>query len=800
MANSSPFIPSDPLFPQQWHLHNTGTTPGSIPGHDINVLSVWPDYSGKGRLIGVMDDGIDLTHPDLIANYRPELAWDTTLDVPGGGARRPDDNHGTAVSGLIAAAANNGIGGVGVAWGAEFTMYRMSVDPEDAQDGISNFLITTRKMLEAGVEIANNSWGDEEPFGMPGENQVVFHGAARQLAGYGRDNLGTVILFAAGNERQIGQDTNAGVTTSMPWVITVAASNQAGGIAGYSTPGASILITAPGSYAPYSIVTTDRQGTEGYNQLPGTAGDYTDTPKSHFSGTSAATPIASGVVALMLEANRGLGYRDVQEILAYSARRATFLDRDYDKAYNGSRDWNGGALLVSHDFGYGHIDAHAAVRLAESWMKVGTMSNLVAEQGHLDRSELTAEAGAQATAFASFPADYRVEQMSITFSMETDALEAVTLELVSPNGTVSRLINNPQPIFDPNHGGFVPLPTRFDYTVTTVLNWGENLGGSWVVKLGNGSAHATVRMTDLSITAYTAGDAGRNGTQIFTDEFARFVDEDATRSTIDPANGAILNAAAVTGDVRFDLESGVSWIGGTTVTLADSGGFRHLVSGDGHDILIGNGQNNILMAGRGNNHVDGEAGLDVLRLIGDYANYTVERHGDVVTVQSNTLWGGGIDAVYNVELLQFADRVVLTHTPGKVGPDLFDEISYMMQNPDVANFYITGRIADLHEHYTTYGVHEGRNPNSLFDERWYLEHNADVAETVANGGLVNGFEHYLNWGWREGRAPSAWMDVTAYLRDNPDVAAAQMNPLQHYLMWGLEEGRVITAVSPDMWV
>jgi len=78
----------------------------------------------------------------------------------------------------------------------------------------------------------------------------------------------------------------------------------------------------------------------------------------------------------MLEANKGLGYRDIQEILAYSSSRATFLDREVDRAFNGSKDWNGGALLASHDFGYGHIDAHAAVRMAESWMKTSVVGNL----------------------------------------------------------------------------------------------------------------------------------------------------------------------------------------------------------------------------------------------------------------------------------------------------------------------------------------------------------------------------------------------------------------------------------------
>src|SRR5690606_23366652 len=136
-----------------------------------------------------------------------------------------------------------------------------------------------------------------------------------------------ITTFSGGNERDVGLNTNYDPISSMPWVIVVAAGGQAGDVASYSTPGAGVLITAPGA-SPATIVTTDWQSVYGYNRRPGEEGNYTDREGTYFNGTSAAAPIASGVAALVLEANSGLGWRDVQEILAYSARRATFLDRD----------------------------------------------------------------------------------------------------------------------------------------------------------------------------------------------------------------------------------------------------------------------------------------------------------------------------------------------------------------------------------------------------------------------------------------------------------------------------------------
>lgn len=102
-------------------------------------------------------------------------------------------------------------------------------------------------------------------------------------------------------------------------------------------------------------MTTDRIGSYGYDVT-----DYT----SRFNGTSAATPIVSGVVALMLEANPNLGYRDVQEILALSARPIDAASPDWTT--NRANTWNGGGFRVSHDYGFGLVDATAAVRLAET--------------------------------------------------------------------------------------------------------------------------------------------------------------------------------------------------------------------------------------------------------------------------------------------------------------------------------------------------------------------------------------------------------------------------------------------------
>ncbi|MBB5216028.1 S8 family serine peptidase [Parapusillimonas granuli] len=800
MKKTSWTPPSDPLFPMQWHLHNTGTFPGSVAGFDINVLPVWPDYTGRGVIVGIMDDGMDETHPDLVHNYRRDLSWDVALDIPGAAVRQPGDEHGVAVTGLVAASANNGIGGVGVAWDAQIAAYRSLLLLTDTEPLLS-FTRAAAKMIDGGISVSVNSWGAMRwPFDKHAQ-QAAYWEPARAMAEDGRDGLGIVTFFAAGNDRLDKFNTNYDPTDNIPWAIIVAASNQRGDIAVYSTPGASVLVTAPGS-EPSAMVTTDRQGTDGYNKASGTAGDYTDRGDSFFNGTSAATPVAGGVAALMLQANPRLGYRDVQEILAYSSKRADFLDRGLDAAFNGARDWNGGALLGSHDFGFGHLDAHAAVRLAESWNKTSTYANLLLEQGSVAQHSLTIEAGQVQQASAYFARDHRVEQVTVTVDIEAPRLQHVVLELVSPDGTVSTLINRP-PVYvpDDDDDGSVPdpeLPAALNYTLNTVRNWGEDLNGEWTLRIRNDAGGETVRLKDWSILAYTAGQT-TGGSQIFTDEFARFAELQSGRATLDPSNGTTLNAAAVTSDVRFDLTTGISWLGDADLKLADPSGFRGLTSGDGDDILIGNGLDNILMAGRGNNHIDGAAGVDVVRLIGAKSDFSIARHENAISLQSLALSGGGTDVLYNVELLHFADQVVLSKQPSNLGPDLFDETGYLEQNPDVAAAVWAGHLSSGAEHYRQWGASEGRSPNALFNEKWYLAQNPDVAGALALGWLHSGYQHYQEYGWTEGRAPSAWMDGAGYLAKYTDVAEARLDPLAHYLLYGVNEGRTIAALDAGLW-
>ena len=183
----------------------------------------------------------------------------------------------------------------------------------------------------------------------------------------GRGGLGMTIVKSAGNSRSDLYDVNADDWTNDTRQVVVAAVDQNGFVSSYSSYGSAILVSAFGT--PGQVVTTDRVGGAGYG-----TGDFT----FGFNGTSAATPMVSGIASLMYEANAGLGWRDVQSILASSARHVGSAvgggiagSEKYNWNFNAAGTWNGGGQHFSNDYGYGLVDALAAVRLAETWLLGG---------------------------------------------------------------------------------------------------------------------------------------------------------------------------------------------------------------------------------------------------------------------------------------------------------------------------------------------------------------------------------------------------------------------------------------------
>ena len=587
-------LANDPLFSQQWHLLNTGQL-GGTPGMDLNVVKVWQEFTGAGVTVGVFEGGgVEYTHPDLINNY------DTTIDydvVGRDGDPFPslEESHATSVAGIIAAEANNGIGGVGVAHGATLASFRFAYDNLVSPVGDFRYY--------KDVDVANNSWGFIFQFADNFYHDPQFRSAKNAILDgvkLGRNGLGTAIVFAGGNSREEWGNTNYHNFKNSIHVTAVGALTNKGKASSYSTPGASILVSAFGSGDPGSIVTTDRTGSNGYS-----SGDYTKT----FNGTSAAVPQVSGVVALMLEANPNLGYRDIQEILAYSARQNDPTSTGWK--FNGAGNWNGGGLHVSHDYGFGLVDALAAVRLAESWQEQNTYANR--ETINHTKTANLAIPDNNTTGITS--------SMAIAGGLEIDSVEVdlnishtwssdLEVTLISPSGTESVLITEPMVV---SIGAIPDFNDSIVFRTSSTHYRGEDSGGTWKLRVRDlyGRYVGTLNSWKLIVTGDT--DLVNNNTYVYTNEFANFT-ADAARTTLQDSSGIdTINAAAITSNINLDLNSlSNNTLAGNTLTIGATTVIENAFGGDGADRILGNVKNNTLKGGRGNDFLSGRDGRDEL--------------------------------------------------------------------------------------------------------------------------------------------------------------------------------------------
>jgi len=566
------FIPSDTYFSYQWHLKNTGTA-----GIDINVTRVWDDYKGSGIKIGIIDDGFDLTHKDLAANFDTTSDYDFRYNdaTP---IYEAGDGHGTAVAGVIGAD-DNGTGMMGVASDAKMSGLRVSFAADSTFEMFENAMAAARNF-----DVVNNSWGFVGTFS-DNFNQSYMDGIeASMLAAIstGRHGLGTNIVFAAGNSATSGDNTNYHSMQNSAYTITVGAIDSTGKIGYFSTPGASVLVSAPG----VAIYTTDNTGNDGF-----VAGDYVGV-----SGTSFAAPIVSGVIALMLDANPNLGYRDVQEILAYSSRKIDPTSASWQT--NGANDINGTGLHFSHQYGFGLVDAYAAVRLAETWASgQGTYATLDTVTGSSTTLVRIPDATTYAASSISIAQDITIDRIEVTFDISHALSSQLDVILVSPTGTQSVLVDN------------ASVNTLPAFTFDTVADWGESSLGTWTLKVYDRVSGTTGTLNSWSIKFL--GDTNTpDDRYIFTDEFA--ATSKTTYTLTDLGGIDTINAAAVTASVIFDLASHAGNINGRAITLSATTTIENVYTGDGSDAVTGNTANNLINTGRGNDYIFGSAGQDTV--------------------------------------------------------------------------------------------------------------------------------------------------------------------------------------------
>lgn len=360
----------DPLFAQQWHLHNDGQSAfaqrGGVAGADLgmsNALAAGPD--GRGVKLAIVDSGLEICHPDLAGNVEPGKSFHFGFETNYGAS--PDDpfnpeifgDHGTSVAGIAAATANNGFGGRGVAPGISIRGFTPDSGEDDRE---AQFLASLGASEDApdsaSADIFNMSFGIDDPGVNASEDYLrLYQMGTSQL----RDGRGALYVKAAGNSfdscleeetphplsRELGcVSTNTDPEQNLPYLITVGGFNADDVKSSYSSAGANLWIVAPagedGIEQP-AIITTDQIGKQvGFSNSPMNSlgedhplnrdGDY----MSAFGGTSAATPAAAGAIAVVLSAHPELTWRDVKHVLASTARKIDPQHKEVRAAFKGT--------------------------------------------------------------------------------------------------------------------------------------------------------------------------------------------------------------------------------------------------------------------------------------------------------------------------------------------------------------------------------------------------------------------------------------------------------------------------------
>jgi len=456
-----PTDPSDPLFPYQWYLKNTGQNGGKVR-LDLNVEQAWAQgITGKNVTTAIMDDGVDYMHPDIINNYNARASYDFSSNDPFPYPRYTDDwfnSHGTRCAGEVAAAKDNDICGVGVAYNSMVAGIRMLDQPYMTD------LIEANSMGHQPdlIDIYSASWGPtDDGRTVDGPRNATMRAIVRGV-NEGRKGLGNIYVWASGDGGEDDDCNCDGYAASM-WTISINSAINTGENAHYDESCSSTLAS------------TFSNGAKDPNTGVATTDLYGKCTKTH-SGTSAAAPEAAGVFALALEANPLLTWRDMQHLTVLTSKRNSLFDSKNRFYWN----MNGVGLEFNHLFGFGVLDAGAMVALAKPWKSVPARFHCEAGSAFgparipMDKS-LFFTIDTNACAGKETEVNY-LEHVQAVVTLNSTRRGAVQIFMRSPMGTRSMILSE-RPNDDDNQDGFTKWPFMTTHT------WAEYPRGKWSLEL-----------------------------------------------------------------------------------------------------------------------------------------------------------------------------------------------------------------------------------------------------------------------------------------------------------------------------
>uniref|UniRef100_A0A6A7FR57 Neuroendocrine convertase 1-like n=1 Tax=Hirondellea gigas TaxID=1518452 RepID=A0A6A7FR57_9CRUS len=474
---------NDELVDHQWYIFDTRVK-SSLPKLDLGVLGAWQlGYTGQGVKVTILDDGIDYTHDDLKDNYDPSLSFDVNDDDDDPLPRQSDqvvNSHGTKCAGEVAMVANNGKCGVGVAFLASIGGVRML-------DGDVSDRVEAEALSHAieKADIASSSWGpmdDGKTVEGPGR---LTQEALKRGTQEGRGGKGTLFVWASGNGGLTNDNCNCDGYASSIYTISINSASQSNKFPWYGERCASTMASAysSGAYTDQKIISTD----------------VGNKCTSSFSGTSAAAPLTAGVVALALEANGNLTWRDMQHLIILSCNALTLKEND---------GWQQNALGLYFNmrFGFGLLDAESMVVNAKSWESVG--EKVTCTVNATSNKNTNWSFGSQGSTSLLFEVTgcseggkkgVFLEHVEAVMSIEHTYRGALEINITSPRGTTTTYLTTREQ--DKSSEGFHMWP------FVSLHTWGEDPRGAWTITItdtSSGGEHGSVTQAQLLLHAATA--------------------------------------------------------------------------------------------------------------------------------------------------------------------------------------------------------------------------------------------------------------------------------------------------------
>ena len=498
---------TDPLYGCQWTLSNTLATTtilseadlltgyfaqsGDIVNEDINVEGVWATNKGAGINIAVVDTGMDTGHEDLTDNLDATRHYDYHMQ----GQANQIFSHGTLVAGVIAAR-DNDIGVRGVAPRA--TIYSYNLIRYDYANTFDLVDAMTRNLDVTAI--SNNSWGFPDT-GEPRTAEAVWEQAVRRGVEDGYGGKGIFYTWAAGNgdQPEFPADHSNLDGRANFYAVTAACAIGHDDRKNYdSERGANLWVCAPvdsGYTGDPLLVSTDD------------ADRY-----AVFGSTSGATAVVSGVAALVRAANNELSWREVKLILAASARKN-------DPTHS---SWADGALRYgsatdrysfSHRYGFGAVDAGAAVTLAGTWTKAPDLREVEVKSAMLDEviADGTSSGGSETpgaliSKTITVTGDYVdfIEFVELEVTVDHTSFRDLEIKLQSPSGAVSTLAWH-VPAEQYANGEFEAYRFTGAFRFGASRHLGEHPRGAWTLTLQDKSRNDEGKLQGWRLKVYGHG-------------------------------------------------------------------------------------------------------------------------------------------------------------------------------------------------------------------------------------------------------------------------------------------------------